>query len=232
MRQLKLLYLCRIRVKLKINIERHQMKTLIFSLTLLVANTAFAMTHFLTNQWYSNGSNMCQYDNGTVLNMGARICPLSIQGWCHLALEVKSAVCVTDGFRCLLDGQILAIWFCDHLCWRCPRGLEPRLPLPDGLGLLGLALRCPSHLRFRSSTSAHHNWSPPLSCLSQISTGIRPFDDNLSPSMATTKAPFDENLKPCWAYAGVKECCKAIADKARAITVKTALVYRSVELTL
>ena len=56
------------------------MKTLIFSLTLLVANTAFAMTYFLTNQWMSNGNQMCQYGNGTVLNMGVGLCPLSIQG--------------------------------------------------------------------------------------------------------------------------------------------------------
>ena len=34
--------------------------------------------HFLVAQWYENGSQMCRYDNGTVLNMGAKLCPLSI----------------------------------------------------------------------------------------------------------------------------------------------------------
>ena len=41
---------------------------------------AYGMTYFLTSQWYSNGSHFCQYQNGTVLNVGANICPLSIQG--------------------------------------------------------------------------------------------------------------------------------------------------------
>jgi hypothetical protein len=40
---------------------------------------AFAMTHFLTAQWFENGNQMCKYDNGTVLNVGVRICPLSIK---------------------------------------------------------------------------------------------------------------------------------------------------------
>jgi hypothetical protein len=38
------------------------------------------MTHYLVSQWFANGSQMCRYSNGTVLNMGARICPLSIRG--------------------------------------------------------------------------------------------------------------------------------------------------------
>jgi hypothetical protein len=33
---------------------------------------------YLIGQWYENGSQMCRYDNGTVLNVGYRICPLSI----------------------------------------------------------------------------------------------------------------------------------------------------------
>ena len=33
------------------------------------------MPHFLRSQYYSNGSHMCNYDDGTVLNVGAGICP-------------------------------------------------------------------------------------------------------------------------------------------------------------
>ena len=44
------------------------------------AAPAYAMTYFLTRQWIASGNNMCEYGNGTVLNMGARVCPLSIQG--------------------------------------------------------------------------------------------------------------------------------------------------------
>lgn len=49
-------------------------------LGLSLSSPAYAMTHFLTAQWYENGNQMCKYDNGTVLNVGAHICPLSIQG--------------------------------------------------------------------------------------------------------------------------------------------------------
>ncbi len=49
-------------------------------LALAFSSPAYAMTHFLTAQWYENGSHMCKYDNGTVLNVGSQICPLSIQG--------------------------------------------------------------------------------------------------------------------------------------------------------
>jgi hypothetical protein len=38
------------------------------------------MTYYLTAQWYENGQQMCRYGNGTVLNMGYRLCPLSIKG--------------------------------------------------------------------------------------------------------------------------------------------------------
>jgi len=55
------------------------MRTLVFCLILFVANSASAMTYFLVNQWYSQGNQMCQYGDGTVLNVGVRICPLSIQ---------------------------------------------------------------------------------------------------------------------------------------------------------
>lgn len=56
------------------------MRKLLAIALLATAIPAHAMTYFLTSQWYQNGSNMCQYGNGTVLNMGASMCPLSIQG--------------------------------------------------------------------------------------------------------------------------------------------------------
>lgn len=40
---------------------------------------AYALTHYLTAQWFEGGSQFCRYDNGTVLNVGARTCPLSIK---------------------------------------------------------------------------------------------------------------------------------------------------------
>jgi hypothetical protein len=50
------------------------------AIAISVSSPAYAMKSFLTKQWFSNGNQMCAYDNGTVLNMGARICPLSIEG--------------------------------------------------------------------------------------------------------------------------------------------------------
>lgn len=47
---------------------------------ILSATPAYAMTYFLVSQWFSGGSHFCEYSNGTVLNVGARICPLSIEG--------------------------------------------------------------------------------------------------------------------------------------------------------
>lgn len=53
----------------------------------LVAIAALAALHiaalaapksFLVAQWYEKGSQMCKYDNGTVLNVGMSTCPLSI----------------------------------------------------------------------------------------------------------------------------------------------------------
>ena len=47
-------------------------------LALAGASQAQVVRSFLTSQWFENGSQMCRYDNGTVLNVGMRICPLSI----------------------------------------------------------------------------------------------------------------------------------------------------------
>jgi len=46
-----------------------------------IASPAYAMTYFLTGEWYNSmGQHMCQYGNGTVLNVGINICPMSIVG--------------------------------------------------------------------------------------------------------------------------------------------------------
>lgn len=48
---------------------------------LLAAAPSHAMTYYLSEQWLSsNGSRMCRYGNGTILNVGYRMCPMSIQG--------------------------------------------------------------------------------------------------------------------------------------------------------
>jgi hypothetical protein len=46
----------------------------------LASVSAHAMTYFLVSQWWENGNQMCKYGNGTVLNMGVKVCPQSIQG--------------------------------------------------------------------------------------------------------------------------------------------------------
>jgi hypothetical protein len=56
------------------------LKVLILTGAALTATPAHAMTYFLVAQWFEGGSQMCRYGNGTVLNVGVRICPLSIQG--------------------------------------------------------------------------------------------------------------------------------------------------------
>ncbi len=35
---------------------------------------------FLFSEWMENGSRMCKYGNGSVLNMGINLCPLTIEG--------------------------------------------------------------------------------------------------------------------------------------------------------
>lgn len=34
---------------------------------------------FLVTQWHEGGNQMCRYDNGTVLNVGIKLCPLSLR---------------------------------------------------------------------------------------------------------------------------------------------------------
>ena len=45
-----------------------------------LASPAYAMKYFLSAEWYEGGSHMCKYGNGTVLNVGVKLCPLSIEG--------------------------------------------------------------------------------------------------------------------------------------------------------
>lgn len=54
--------------------------SLVICALLFVSANAHAMTYYLVKSWYSNGDQMCQYGNGTVLNMGVKLCPLSIKG--------------------------------------------------------------------------------------------------------------------------------------------------------
>jgi len=46
----------------------------------LAAGSASAMTYYLKDQWVKGGNRFCAYGNGTVLNVGVSLCPLSIQG--------------------------------------------------------------------------------------------------------------------------------------------------------
>lgn len=59
------------------------MKKLIIAVALAAAvapTAAYAMTYFLTSQWIDRGQRFCRYGNGTVLNVGVSLCPLSIEG--------------------------------------------------------------------------------------------------------------------------------------------------------
>lgn len=57
------------------------MKKLIIAATIALASAtpAYALSSFLVAQWYANGDQFCRYDNGTVLNVGYRLCPLKIE---------------------------------------------------------------------------------------------------------------------------------------------------------
>lgn len=53
---------------------------IVAALAAALATPAYALTSFLVAEWYANGSHFCKYDNGTVLNVGIRLCPLRIEG--------------------------------------------------------------------------------------------------------------------------------------------------------
>jgi hypothetical protein len=54
------------------------MKALIAAALLVTSFSAFALQSFLVSEWDEGGNHFCKYDNGTVLNVGYNICPLSI----------------------------------------------------------------------------------------------------------------------------------------------------------
>lgn len=54
------------------------MKKALIALALLAAASPALAASFLVKQWFSGGNQYCQYDNGTVLNMGAKTCPTKI----------------------------------------------------------------------------------------------------------------------------------------------------------
>jgi len=57
------------------------MRKILIALALAAPTTpAYAATSYLVATWTENGNQFCRYDNGTVLNMGARVCPLRIGG--------------------------------------------------------------------------------------------------------------------------------------------------------
>lgn len=57
------------------------MKRVGIVLVLVLSTTAAsAMTYFLKEQWMNGANRMCRYSNGTVLNVGVNLCPLSIEG--------------------------------------------------------------------------------------------------------------------------------------------------------
>jgi hypothetical protein len=44
------------------------------------ASSAFSATYYLKREWNEKGNHMCEYDNGTVLNVGGGFCPRSVEG--------------------------------------------------------------------------------------------------------------------------------------------------------
>jgi hypothetical protein len=59
------------------------MKKIIIAAVLALTATpvvAQGMTFYLTAQWLDNGNRFCRYSNGTVLNVGFSVCPMSIRG--------------------------------------------------------------------------------------------------------------------------------------------------------
>jgi len=49
------------------------------TIPLASATPAYALSSFLVAQWYDNGNYFCRYDNGAVMNVGYRLCPLKIK---------------------------------------------------------------------------------------------------------------------------------------------------------
>lgn len=56
------------------------MKNLILAIALAVSPVLAnaQIIHFLVKDWVERGERFCKYDNGTVLNVGINLCPLTI----------------------------------------------------------------------------------------------------------------------------------------------------------
>lgn len=59
---------------------RKTIYAIIAAAAVLSSTPAYALTYYLTAQWVETGNRFCRYGNGTVLNVGYRLCPLSIEG--------------------------------------------------------------------------------------------------------------------------------------------------------
>lgn len=67
--------------QLIIDIGGYFVKKMMIIVTLAIScASAYAVTYFLVASWVENGSWMCKYSNGSVINNGAGACPSSIQG--------------------------------------------------------------------------------------------------------------------------------------------------------
>jgi hypothetical protein len=55
-------------------------KRLALIAVMMLPLVAQAMTYFLTDQWLDGSNRMCKYSNGTILNVGAKVCPTKIEG--------------------------------------------------------------------------------------------------------------------------------------------------------
>lgn len=54
------------------------MKKTLTAALILLPLVAQAMTYYLSSQWVEGGNRFCKYTDGTVLKVGVRLCPLSI----------------------------------------------------------------------------------------------------------------------------------------------------------
>ncbi len=58
----------------------YRSRLLLAAVALSIASPALALNYYLVADWYERGDHFCRYSNGTVLNVGVRICPLKIEG--------------------------------------------------------------------------------------------------------------------------------------------------------
>lgn len=55
------------------------MKKLTLIAVMMLPLVAQAMTYYLSSQWVEGGNRFCKYTDGTVLKVGVKLCPLSIE---------------------------------------------------------------------------------------------------------------------------------------------------------